>query len=374
MFLVGLIMRLSTTLSFYIMRQFLLFMVMVMTLVMGMVVLFDVIELIRRAPDRADVGIFTFIGMSLLKAPQLLHVLLPFGVMIGAVVTFWAMTRSRELVVVRAAGISAWQFLAPVLVAVFVIGILEITVVNPVSAQMFARFKAMEADVLANRSSVLDLSETGLWLREGDEKQQTVLYAEKVRQDGDVLDLNNVEVFMFEGKNDLRYSLLADSGTLENGAISLKNVLWLEAGRASERLSRLDLDTALTLELVQDNFSQPEVLSFWQLPGFISFFERAGFATIRHRMYFQSLLASPFLLCGMVLLAAPFSLRPNMRSGGVLLRLGGVVVAGFALYFFSRLVYALGQTSTLPELLATWSPAAVALALGAVGLLHLEDG
>lgn len=337
-------------------------------------VLFDVIELIRRAPERTDVGLLTFITMSLLKAPQLLHVLLPFGVMIGAVTTFWILTRSRELVVVRAAGISAWQFLAPVLLTVFVIGVLEITVINPVSAQMFSRYKTMEAEVLANRNSVLDLSETGLWLREGDEKQQTVLYAEKVRQEGNVLELNNVEVFMFEGKNELRYSLIAESGALESGAISLKDVSWLEAGKASEHLERLDLDTALTLELVQDNFSQPEVVSFWQLPGFIGFFEKAGFAAIRHRMYFQSLLATPFLLCGMVLLSAPFSLRPNMRSGGVLLRLGGVVVAGFALYFFSRLVYALGQTSTLPELLATWSPAAVALALGAVGLLHLEDG
>jgi lipopolysaccharide export system permease protein len=115
-------------------------------------------------------------------------------------------------------------------------------------------------------------------------------------------------------------------------------------------------------------------MSFWQLPAFIAFFEKAGFAAAKHRMYLQSLLASPLLYCAMVLIAAIFSLKPNMRSGGLLRRVGGGVGSGFCIYFFSKIVYAFGLSSTLPQSLAAWSPAIVAGLIGMTGLFHLEDG
>jgi len=48
--------------------------------------------------------------------------------------------------------------------------------------------------------------------------------------------------------------------------------------------------------------------------------------------------------------------------------------AGFVLYFFSRLTYALGLSATLPLALAAWAPALVAALLGLTYLFHSEDG
>jgi lipopolysaccharide export system permease protein len=50
------------------------------------------------------------------------------------------------------------------------------------------------------------------------------------------------------------------------------------------------------------------------------------------------------------------------------------VAAGFALYFFSDVVFALGLSATIPVSLAAWTPAGVSCLLGASLLLHLEDG
>ena len=77
---------------------------------------------------------------------------------------------------------------------------------------------------------------------------------------------------------------------------------------------------------------------------------------------------------GMVLMAAMFSLRPNTRSGGLLARIGAGVAAGFAVYFFSKVIYALGLSATLPQALAAWTPALFAGLIGLSGLFHLEDG
>ncbi|HLO76679.1 MAG TPA: LPS export ABC transporter permease LptG [Magnetospirillum sp.] len=367
-------MRLSPTLSLYIARQFALAFATVLAVILGIILLFDVIELIRRAAGRAEIDFWMLLGMALLKLPQMMHTILPFAVMIGAMVTFWRLTRTHELVVARSAGISVWQFLTPVLGAVLLIGVVEIAAINPLAAAMYARFDKMQSEVLQGKSGAFDLSEVGLWLREGDEREQKVVHAEDVHQDGLVLNLREVHIFLFDGADHFARRVYARAGRLADGGFQLNDVWRIEAGKPAEHLPELSLSTELTLERVHDNFSSPETMSFWQLPAFIAFFEKAGFAATKHRMYLQSLLASPLLYCAMVLVAAIFSLKPNLRSGGLLKRVGGGVAAGFAIYFFSKIIYAFGLSSTLPQSLAAWSPALVAGLIGVTGLLHLEDG
>ena len=367
-------MRLSLTLSLYIARQFALAFATVLAVILGVILLFDVIELIRRAAGRTELDFWLLLGMALLKLPQMMHTILPFAVMIGAMVCFWRLTRTHELVVVRSAGISAWQFLAPVIAVVAAIGVFEITAFNPLAASMYARYDKLQNEVLAGKANNFDLSEVGLWLREGDETEQKVVHAEDVHQDGLSLDLREVHIFLYGGGDRFLRRLYARTGRMEGGHFDLSDVWTIDPGKPALHAPSLRLPTELTLERVQDNFSSPESMSFWQLPAFINFFEKAGFAATKHRMYLQSLLASPALYCAMVLVAAMFSLRPNMRSGGLLARVGGGVAAGFTIYFFSKVVYAFGLSSTLPQSLAAWSPALVAALIGVTGLLHLEDG
>ncbi len=76
----------------------------------------------------------------------------------------------------------------------------------------------------------------------------------------------------------------------------------------------------------------------------------------------------------MVLVAAVFSLTPNLRSGGAVFRVAAAAAAGFLLYFFTKVVYALGLSATLPVGLAAWTPPMVT-GLASIGaLFHLEDG
>lgn len=369
-------MRISPTLSSYIGRQFLAAFGGVLLVIMGIIFLFDVIELIRRAAGRPELGLGVLMGMALLKLPQMIHTILPFAVMIGTMVTFWRLTRTHELVVARSAGISVWQFLAPVLGVVLILGVLEITAFNPLAAAMYSRFERMQDEVLLNKGAQIDVSEVGLWLREGAAGGggQMVVHADQVRQEGLTLHLRDVQIFIYGAPDHFDRRIAAESATLVDHVFQMEQAWVMEAGKPSILHERLELPTQLTLERVHDNFAAPEAMSFWQLPAFIGFFENAGFTARKHRMYLQSLLASPVLYCGMVLVAAIFSLKPNVRSGGLLRRVVGGVAAGFMVYFFSRVVYALGLSATVPQTLAAWSPAMVAGFVGLGFLFHLEDG
>jgi len=369
-------MRLSPILSAYISRHFLVAFFGVLAIIMGLIFLFDVVELLRRAATHGNASFRGILLLALFKLPQMVQQILPFAVMIGAMACFWGLTRSRELVVSRSAGVSVWQFLAPVGGVVFVIGILNITAFNPLAANLYQRYERMQDQMALRGSSnnALQVGEGGLWLREMHGDEQVVVHAEEVWHEGLTLNLRGVSVFVSDSHEKFEYRLEAAVGQLQKGFFHLEQARLYRADHPVESFPAYDFDTQLTLERVQDNFSSPETLSFWELPGFIRFFENAGFSASRQKLYFQSLLSSPLLLCAMVLVAAAFSLRPDMRSGGIMMRLAGGVLAGFIFYFFSKLVYALGVSATLPAVLAAWTPAIVTGLVGSAALFHLEDG
>lgn len=367
-------MRLSPIMSGYIARQFASAFGVVLLVILGIILLFDVIELIRRAAARPELGIGPILLMAFFKLPQMLHTVLPFAVMIGAMVCFWRLTRTHELVVARAAGISVWQFLAPAAGLALMFGVIEITAFNPLAAAMYGRYERMQDELLAGKTGAFDISETGLWLREPHERGEMVVHSDGVRQEGLALHLRDVSFFLYDTPDHFKQRISAETATMEGGLFTVRRAWVMEGGKASVFKDEMRIPTQLTLERVHDNFAAPETLSFWQLPGFIAFFERAGFTAGKHRLYLQSLLASPVLYGGMVLLAAMFSLKPNTRSGGLLTRVGAGVATGFGVYFFSKVVYALGLSATLPQGLAAWTPALFAGLVGLSGLFHLEDG
>ena len=133
------------------------------------------------------------------------------------------------------------------------------------------------------------------------------------------------------------------------------------------------LATNLTPEQVRETFSTPETVPFWQLPYFIDMAERAGLTASGYRLQYQKLLARPFMLAAMVLLAAAFSLR-FFRMGGVQKMVLGGVASGFVLYIMSKLTDDLSKAELLPPMIAAWMPAAVGAMTGFVALLYQEDG
>lgn len=374
---IGLVLRIYPTLSRYVTRHFLMAFLGTLMVIAGLIVLFDLIELLRRASDTAT-PVATLLVMALLKLPNMLHTVLPFIALIAGMIAFWRLSRTSELVILRAAGVSAWQFLAPVLVATTLIGALEVAVVNPVAAKLYGRFQALEQEFIETEpDGALDLSGGGMWLREagaGPDDRTAVLHSAYVRQEAFTLHMTDVSVFEMKGADQFVRRIEAAGGTLGDGAFHLRDVWIMQPGLPSEHKAAMTLPTSLTLGRIQEKYAQPESVSFWELPDFISFFEAAGFSAHRHTLYWHSLMASPLLLSAMVLVAAVFTINPNQRSGKLLFRVLGGVAAGFALYFYSKITYALGLSNTLPLALAAWSPAAVTALLGAAVLFHLEDG
>ena len=130
--------------------------------------LFDFIELLRRSVTKPDATFGLVSEIAALRMPRESMEILPFAVLLGGIFAFWRLTRSSELVVARAAGVSAWQFLAaPVLCAV-ALGVIATAAVSPLASVMLGRAEVLDNAYLRTGGGPLALAGGQLWLRQAD--------------------------------------------------------------------------------------------------------------------------------------------------------------------------------------------------------------
>src|SRR3546814_3717180 len=103
--------------------------------IVAIIFLATVVDLLDRLATK-DASLAVTLEMALLKLPYLSHEVMPFTVLFAAMATFCRLTRSHELVVARAAGVSVWQFLLPVLGSSVVIAGLAVSGLNHPAAAL----------------------------------------------------------------------------------------------------------------------------------------------------------------------------------------------------------------------------------------------
>ncbi|MGD1923923.1 MAG: LPS export ABC transporter permease LptG [Paracoccaceae bacterium] len=371
------------TLWLYIARRFLGMVVATFLAVLTLVIIIDLVELLR-ANKQGSAGFADLLGMAFLHAPSVTITAAPFAVLLASMACFAMLARSSELVVTRAAGVSAWRIMAPAIVVAILLGVFSFAVYNPVASAFAARFETLEQRFFERTSSRLAVSSGGLWLRQGSSEGQTVIRAR--RASASIERLWDLAIFEFDRKDELTRRLNARSAVLEDGTWRLNGVRrWdLIESAAEDRnaaltetvaiaVDEMRIPTDLTVEHINDSFAAPQTISFWKLPGFINILEDSGFSSNRHRMHWFSLLSAPIIFVAMVLIGGAFSMR-HARFGGLGVMALGCVIAGFGYFFLSDIASALGASGSIPVVLAAWAPPVSAVLFSVGLLLHLEDG
>jgi lipopolysaccharide export system permease protein len=331
----------------------------------------DYVELMRRASDVPNVSPAVVAKIALFRVPQLGERLLPFCVLIGTMSCYLNFSRRNELVVARAAGISAWQFVMPAAGGALLLGLVATIAYNPISALLQEQAKQLESDVFGSRQARLAVNTGTFWIAQRTGDGKAFINAVGSRAQG--LDLTGVTVFRFDKSGAYAERLEARSAVLQQGFWRLSDVRAYPLGAPPENRATFDLPTNLTPEQVSENFATPESVPFWELPHYINTAEHVGLAAAGYRLQFQKLLAKPFLLGAVVFLAAAVSLR-FFRFGGVQKMVLSGVLAGFLLYVLSKITDDMTTAGLMHPVAAAWVGVSVAAVVGVTALLYQEDG
>ena len=366
-------MRVPWLFSRYLSKNFLLILLATLLSLVALILLFDVVDLLRHASSRDYVKFTHVVRLGLYKIPQMLPLILPFAILLSSVICFLRLSKTSELVIARAAGLSVWNFLTPVFLCVLFIGVINIAVINPFSAVMQKRYQQVEGATFRKQTG-FSWNEKGLWLREKMGDSPTVIHADSVYQEGKDLHLKGVLLMVFNPDETLANQLEAKTGLLSGQTLVVDDASsYAPNGQKKDGVS-LRIPTQLNLDKIIQTFDKPEEISVWKLPHFIKLLNSAGFSSLKHRIHFYSVLSSVLYFLAMVFIAAMFTLSPNQRQGGHLTKACGAVLFGFILFFVSRLTTALGMSGTLPVFLAVCGPSIIMIFVGASVLLHKEDG
>jgi lipopolysaccharide export system permease protein len=359
-------------LDIYITRRVIAGIAVALVCVLVSILLIDLVEQMRSLGARVELSMLDALRLTLMKTPMLIEQTLPFVVLAGTMMAVIGLNRSSELVAMRAAGVSAWRFLAPASATGFLLGVLVITTLNPLGAHLYQGFEQAKAEAFAERTA--GAQNTGVWIRQGDPGGQVVIHADSVDASGATL--HGATFMFFEVQQDvLRFTrrIRAETAELKPGFWQLSDLVEATPGGLPTRQPHLAIRTNLDPTEMLDRFVVPATLSFWALPGFIAEARQAGFAPTRYELKWQTLLSYPLMLAAMAGLGAAFSLQ--LQRLGHLAQWGSAGVGlGLFLFFYSQLAGAFAITQSVPAAAAAWSAPLAGMFIALAMIAFLEDG
>lgn len=368
-------MKIFGILSRYVTRQLLINFFMVFFAILGIIMMFDSIEALRRVAGRDDLTFGFTVQYALTRITKTVETVIPFVLMVAAMITFWVLSKNNEFVIIRSTGVSIFGFLKPLMLAAFLLGVADIALFNPIAAKMYEWHEVLSYRMETRNPNAMLFSSKGLWIREAvSDNQVLLIQARSLRQDDDgTVWMRDISITELDKNSQITKSYEAYFATLEKDIIHLKDVKVIEGGKPVESLSDYAYKTSINLQRIKENFVEPEAISFWQLPDTISFYEKSGFSATQHIMRFLNLLVSPFLLVGMLMLAAVFMLQNTLRGSAVMWRVVLSIAAGFGFYFASQVVFAFGLNGYIPTWLAAFAPTIIIILISTSLLIQSDE-
>ncbi|MEE4152855.1 MAG: LPS export ABC transporter permease LptG [Erythrobacter sp.] len=303
-----------------------------------------------------------------LRVPQLISRFLPYSVLLATLITLVTLNQNSEVIAMKAAGLSAHQVLAPLLLTAAAIALVSFAFNERIVTRANATLKAWEAVEFGPIPQ-----ETGVranvYLTDGD----NILTASSLVGNGDAIALDDVTWYKRAPGGMILEQVRATGATFADPGWRLENPVRFDVGAAASReIETLVVAEELTPERIDVQSVDIEGQSFFELARTIEAFEALGQRTSEMEAKWWHRLAGPLSALLMPLLGsiAAFGLA---RSGQLFVRAIIGMALGFAYFVVDNAALAMGSFGGYPPLLAAWAPFLLFLLLGETVLIRTEE-
>ncbi|PTQ07797.1 LPS export ABC transporter permease LptG [Sphingomonas oleivorans] len=357
----------SRTITFYMARMFL---VRTAAVLAALVIVLMTLDLLGESgnilafPGNGDAQLWQYVS---LRTPQIVARFLPFAVLLGTLITLATLNQNSEVISMKAAGISAHQILAPLIVASMGIAVASFCfndrIVSRATATLSAWQDANYGPLPRDRGI-----ETNVWVRDGDD----LIHVDAASGRGAATRLAGITYFDRSGGR-LEAIVRSDRATQVPGGWRLENVRRFDVARGVETLMPMRI---VASNVTPDRFTLSNVngdgRSFGGLRNAIADLKAAGRPTGALETVLWHKLSGPLSSVLMPLLAgvAGFGLA---RSGRLFVRAVIGMALGFAYFVADNFALAMGNLGAYPPLLAAWAPFCLFLLIGETVLIRTEE-
>jgi lipopolysaccharide export system permease protein len=358
----------SRTLTLYLARLFVVRILAVLVMLVLVLLMLDLLSStgkILEAPGNGQAEIWKY---ATLRAPQLVARFMPYSVLLATIITLVGLNQNSEVISMKAAGLSAHQILAPLLLTALVIGVGSFAFNERVVTRATATLKAWDANEFREVPPDSGVK-TNVFLTDG----TNVLAAATVTGSGTDIEMTGVTWYRRAPSGAIADQVRAPRAVYANPGWRLEDATLFDiAGARSEKRSRIVVGEKITPEQVMLGSVDADAQSFWQLRRSIEDFDAAGRRTAELKAKWWHKLSGPLSAVLMPLLGAvaAFGLA---RSGQVLVRAVIGMALGFAYFVVDNAALSMGSFGGYPPFLAAWAPFLLFAMIGETVLVRTEE-
>ncbi len=302
-----------------------------------------------------------------LTSPKVFYELVPASALLGSLFILGAMGNNRELIAMRAAGLSVFGIIRAVMLAGAILVIISILVgefVAPVTERM-----AQMVRVSARNEQVLMNAKYGLWLREG----KKFINVRQIEDDGSLADIS---IYELDDQQHLHQAMHADQAVfLGNREWDMKNIKKSEVSTQQMLASTQDNErwkSSIAPNLLKIVVVNPNNLSLYDLASYVDFLKKNHQKSHVFELAFWGRIVNPLVTFVMLLLSAPFviGLKRGVSVGGRMM-IGIVIGMGFNI--IDKIVGHIGLIYDLNPLLMAFIPSLIVLALALFAVRRVQE-
>lgn len=311
-----------------------------------------------------DAQIWHYVG---LRVPQIVSTFLPYSVLLGAIITLTTLNQNSEVIALKAAGLSAHQILAPLIIASFGVAILSFSFNDRIVARATATLDQWQK-VNYGPLPIDRGDRANVWVRDGGD----LIQVGQIKGRGNAAILSDVTLFDREGGSIARI-VQAPHGKREGDGWRI----W----PATRFDIAADKATAIGAVVIghgvrPDQFSLASVdadgLSFVDLHAAIDDLGAAGRPTAALEGTLWHKLSGPLSAMLMPLLGAVAAFG-IARSGKLFVRAVIGMGLGFLYFVADNFALAMGNLGAYPPFLAGWGAFLLFLMIGELVLIRTEE-
>jgi lipopolysaccharide export system permease protein len=358
----------SRTLTLYLAKMFSLRIFAVLVMLVLVLMMLDLLSNSGEILEVEGNGQAELLKYVSLRIPQLIARFLPYSVLLATLITLVGLNQNSEVVAMKAAGLSAHQVLAPLVLTAALIAVITFAFNERIvtrATQTLKSWEASEYGLLAEESE----ARGNIYLSDG----LNVLSASTITGSGKDMILGNVTWYKRTGEGIIVEQIRAPEAVFADPGWRMENAVRFEVQDAGSRTVP-EIIVGEGLSPAQADFASvdPDTQGFFELGRSIERYAETGRRTSELRAKWWHKLSGPLSSILMPLLGsiAAFGLA---RSGQLLMRAIIGMALGFAYFVVDNAALAMGSFGGYPPLLAAWAPFFLFALIGETVLIRTEE-
>lgn len=295
----------------------------------------------------------TIAAYMIFSTPEFVYFVIPIAVLLAVLVTIGILTKTSELTIMRACGVSLYRAAAPLLL----LGLLASGALFLVQEKALARGRT-QAEVINDRMRGRPPRVAGVLTRRWMAGRSGQLY-HFASFDPRAGELGRLSIFEMDAASWRMTRQTFTPRARFRGGVWVAEAGWVQTFPAAGAPVRTALPAGPLAGVEPPDYFGTEgtaagKMSLPELRRYVADLESSGANAAAARVEYHRKIAFPLVTVIMTLLAVPFAVTTGRR--GALYGIGLGIALSIAYWFMLSIFTALGASGVLPPLLAAWAP------------------